>query len=98
MDVRIDAAGGDDLALARDRLPSRSDDDGDIRLTSGLPALPMAAMSPSLIADVGLDDSPVIEDQRVGDDRIDRALARVRCDCPMPSRMTLPPPNLTSSP
>src|SRR5262249_54724295 len=23
---------------------------------------------------------------------------RVRCDCPMPSRMTLPPPNFTSSP
>src|SRR5262249_60512648 len=23
---------------------------------------------------------------------------RVRCDCPMPSRMTFPPPNFTSSP
>ena len=37
---------------------------------SGLPALPMAAMRPSLQADIGLDDAPVVEDQRVGDDGV----------------------------
>ena len=48
---------------------------------SGLPALPIAAMRPSLNADVGFDDAPVIEDQRVGDDGVDRAFgARSACD------------------
>jgi hypothetical protein len=38
--------------------------------TSGLPALPIAAMRPSE-ADVGLDDAPVVDDQRVGDQGVD---------------------------
>ena len=50
-------------------------------------------------ADVGLDDAPVVDDQRVGDHQVERAAGGAsRCDCPMPSRITLPPPNLTSSP
>ena len=40
---------------------------------SGLPALPMAAMRPSLMADIRLHDAPMVEDQRVGDDGIDGA-------------------------
>jgi hypothetical protein len=40
----------------------------------------------------------VIDDQRVGDDGVDGALARVFWLWPMPSRITLPPPNFTSSP
>ena len=40
---------------------------------SGLPALPMAAMRPFFRPDVGFHHAPVVEDQRVGDDRIDRA-------------------------
>ncbi len=47
---------------------------------------------------IGLHDAPVIEDQRIGDDGIDRALALVTWLWPIPSRMTLPPPNFTSSP
>ncbi len=39
--------------------------------TSGLPALPMPTMRPVLQADVGLHDTPVIDDQRVGDDGVD---------------------------
>ncbi len=35
----------------------------------------MAAMRPSVMPMIGLYDSPVIENQRVGDDRINRALA-----------------------
>ena len=48
--------------------------------TSGLPALPIPAMRPFAIADIGLDDAPVIDDQRVGDHRVDRAfgLRRLR--------------------
>ena len=65
---------------------------------SGLPALPIADDHALLEADIGLDDAPVIDDQRIGDDGIDRALLLVTCDWPMPSRITLPPPNFTSSP
>ena len=65
---------------------------------SGLPALPIAAMRPSLEADVGLVDA--------GQSRISALVmtvstapsARDAWDWPMPSRMTLPPPNFTSSP
>ena len=41
---------------------------------SGLPALPIAAMRPSLSPDIGFHDAPVIEDQRVGYDGIDGTL------------------------
>jgi hypothetical protein len=41
---------------------------------SGLPALPMATMRPSLQADVGLDDAPVVDDECIGQHRVDRAL------------------------
>ena len=41
---------------------------------SGLPALPMADDAAVLDADVGLDDAPVVEDQRVGDDGVERAV------------------------
>ena len=43
---------------------------------SGLPALPMRGDAAVLEADVGLHDAPVVEDQRVGDDGVDRALLR----------------------
>ena len=50
-------------------------------------------------ADVGLDDAPVVDDQRVGDDGVDGAVgAACAWLWPMPSRITLPPPNFTSSP
>ncbi len=38
--------------------------------TSGLPALPMRGDAAVLDADVGLDDAPVVDDQRVGDDGV----------------------------
>ena len=41
---------------------------------SGLPALPMATMRPSLQADVGLDDAPVVDDEGVGQHRVDGTL------------------------
>jgi hypothetical protein len=97
MDMRVDAAGGEDLALAGDRLGAGADDDVDARLVSGLPALPMATIA-VLQADIGLDDAPVVDDQRIGDDGVDRALGARAWLWPMPSRITLPPPNFTSSP
>ncbi len=45
---------------------------------SGLPALPIAGDAAVLQADIGLVDARVVDDQRVGDDRIDRALGARR--------------------
>ena len=68
-------------------------------MRSGLPALPMPRDAAVADADVGLHDAPVVDDEGVGDDEVQGAVgARGPRDCPMPSRMTLPPPNFTSSP
>ena len=99
VDVRVDAAGGDDVALAGDHLGARADDDVDAGLDVGIAGLADGGDAPVPDADVGLDDAPMVEDQRVGDDGVDRAFARASpAHWPMPSRMTLPPPNFTSSP
>ena len=76
MDVGVEAAGGEDFSLARDHLGARADDDGDARLDVGIAGLADRGDASFLQADVSFDDAPMIEDQRVGDDRIDRA-ARV---------------------
>ena len=47
----------------------------DARLDVGIAGLADAGDAAVLEADVGLDDAPVVEDQRVGDDGVDRALA-----------------------
>ena len=66
---------------------------------SGLPALPIVVDAPVAQADVGLVDAGVVDDQRVGDDGVDGPFgARAPGVWPMPSRITLPPPNFTSSP
>ena len=98
MDMAVEAAGGEDLAFARDDIGARPDDDGHAGLDIGIAGLADGGDQAVLDGDVGFDNAPVIDDQRIGDDRIDRALPLVTCDCPMPSRITLPPPNFTSSP
>ena len=51
-------------------------------------------------ADVGLVDAGAVDDDGVGDHEVGRARRRGWRvgDWPMPSRMTLPPPNFASSP
>ena len=73
MNMRIEAAGGEDFSFARDHLGAGADDDGDVRLDVGIAGLADRGDAAVLQADVGLDDAPVIDDQRVGDDGIDRA-------------------------
>ena len=73
MDVRIEAAGGEDLAFAGDHLGAWTDDDGDARLDIGIAGLADPGDAAVLDADIGFDDAPVVEDQRIGDDGIDRA-------------------------
>ncbi len=75
MDMHVDAARSDDLALARDRLRARPDDNVDARLHIRIARLADGGDAPVLDADIGLDDPPMIQDQRVGDDGIDRTLA-----------------------
>ena len=74
MDVRIDPAGGQDHALARDRLGAGTDDDVDPRLHVGITGLADREDAPLLDADVRLHDAPMIEDESVGDDRVDGTL------------------------
>ena len=76
MDVGVEAAGGEDLALARDHFGAGPDDDGDAGLDVRIAGLADGRDEPVLQADVGLDDPPVVEDDGVGDDGVDGA-ARV---------------------
>ena len=74
VDVHVEAAGGDDLALAGDRLGAGADDDVDAGLDVGVAGLADAGDLAVLDADVGLDDPPMVDDQRIGDDGVDGAL------------------------
>src|SRR5581483_7715516 len=71
MDVAVDAAGGEDLALAGDGLRARPDDDVDARLDVRVAGLADGGDAPVPQADVRLDDARVVDDEGVGDDRID---------------------------
>ena len=74
MNVHVEGAGGEDLAFAGDRLGAGADDDVDVRLDVRIAGLADAGDLAVLDADVGLDDAPVVDDQRVGDDGIDGAV------------------------
>ena len=75
MDVRVDPAGGDDLALAGDRLGAGADDDVDAGLDIRIAGLADALDQAVADADIGLVDAAVIDDEGVGNDRVGRALA-----------------------
>ena len=66
--------------------------------TSGLPALPMATMRPPLSPMSALTMPPWSTIKALVITQSTAPSWRVRCDCAMPSRMVLPPPNFTSSP
>ena len=80
MDMRIDAACCQDFSFAGDDLGAGADHDIDAGLDVGIAGLadPRDAAIPD--RQIRLDDAPVIDDQRVGDDRIGRAfgLGRLR--------------------
>jgi hypothetical protein len=69
-----ETARGQDLALARDHVGARADDDGHARLDIRIARLADGADIAFLDRDVGLDDAPVVDDQRIGDDGVGRAL------------------------
>ena len=74
MDVGVEAAGGEDLAFAGDHFGAGPDDDGDAGLDVRIAGLADGVDVSVLEADVGLDDSPMVENERVGDDGVDGAL------------------------
>ena len=98
MDVYIDAARRDDLSFAGDRFRPRSDDNIYIRLYIRISCLADRRNMTIFNADICFYDSPVVENQRVVMTVSTAPSVRERCDWPMPSRMTFPPPNFSSSP
>src|SRR5258705_1859743 len=75
MDMHVDATGSDNLAFAGDHLRSGSDNYVDVGLHIGIAGFADDGNTPVLDADIGLHDAPVVENQGVGDHRINRALA-----------------------
>src|SRR4029077_20756170 len=70
VDMRVDAASGDDLALASDHLGARADDDGNARLDVGIARLADRGDATGLERDVSLVDAGPVDDHRVGDYRV----------------------------
>ena len=73
MDVRVDAAWGEQHTFAGDDLRAGADDDTDAGLDIRVAGFAYGGDTPVLNADVGFDNAPVVNDQGIGDDRI--------CDC-----------------
>ena len=98
MDVGVEAAGGEDLAFAGDHFGAGADDDGDAGLNVRIAGLADGGNVAVLDADVGLDDAPMVEISALVMTVSSAPCLLVIWRCPMPSRITLPPPNFTSSP
>src|SRR5262249_25827662 len=75
MNMDVDATGSNDLTFARDHLGSRADDYLDVWLHVGIAGLAYRGDPPVLDADIGLHNAPVVQNDSIGDDRIDRTLA-----------------------
>ena len=74
MDVAVETAGREYFSFARDDVGAGPDHDGDAGLDVGIAGLADRRDHAFLDGDVGLDDAPVIDDQRVGDHGIGGAL------------------------
>ena len=97
MDMGVEAAGGENFSLAGNHLRARPDDDGDVGLDVGVAGLADGRDAVGLEADIGFHDAPVVEDQRIGDDGIDRSLLVARagsgpCRRGSPCRRRTSPP------
>ncbi len=67
MDMRVDGAGRQNLAFARDGLGAGADHDIDIGLDIRIAGLADRRHAPVLEPDIGLHDAAVIEDEGIGD-------------------------------
>src|SRR5215471_12164021 len=75
MDVCVDAAGSNNLSFARDCLGSWSNNDVNVWLHIRVTCFPDGCDQTIPDGDIGFHNSPVVQNQGVGDDRIDGALA-----------------------
>src|SRR5271165_708487 len=82
MDVGIDAAGGDDTALAGNRFGPRPDHDVNPGLNIGVARLADTADAAVADADIGLNDPPVIQNHGIGDDGVDGTVGAGRLPLP----------------
>ena len=101
VDVHVDAAGGEDLALAGDDVGRRADDQVRVHAVGDVGVAGAAERDDPAVpdADVGADDAPVVEHDRVGDDGVQGARRRrVSVPWAIDSRIDLPPPKTASSP
>ena len=84
VDVTVEAAGGQYAALAGDRLGAGADDDVDARLGVRVARLADRRDAAVAQADIGLVDAGMVDDQRVGDDGVDRPFGPRRLGLPHP--------------
>ena len=74
MDMHINSARGQDTSFAGDDLRPRPDDDVHIGLRVGIARLADGGNAPAAQADIRLHHAPMIQDQRIGDHGIHRAI------------------------
>ena len=72
--MRVDAPRREDFAFSGNHLRARADDDGDAGLHVGVASLAYGSDPAVGDRDVRLDDPPMVQDQRIGDDGVDGAL------------------------
>jgi hypothetical protein len=70
MNVRVDAAGGQDHSLAGDDLGRRADGNAHLRLGIGISRLPDPPDGAVLQAHIGFANAPMVDNEGVRDDRI----------------------------
>ena len=71
--MRVEPAGGQNLALAGDDFGPGADDDRHAGLDIGIAGLADGGDQTITEADVGFDDAPMVKDHRIGDDGVDGA-------------------------
>ena len=86
--MAVDAAGRDDLALAGDDLGPGTDNDVDAGLNVGISRLADSADLAGANAEIGFDDAPMIQDDGIRDNRVDRALGSDALPLPKKPRLT----------
>jgi hypothetical protein len=74
MDMRVDPAGRQDAPFARDDLGARPDRNGHARLRIGIARLADGMDAPVAQRHIGLDHAPMVQDHRIGDHGVRRAL------------------------
>ncbi len=104
MNMAVDASGRNDHVLARNHFGRCAHDQIGIDAVHGVGISGLTYFNDAAVADpdVAFYNAPMVDDNRVGDDEIENAAdchaATCVLFCPMPSRMTLPPPKVISSP